>query len=145
MKADKEHSPIPDGCFTYDGEPHMIDRNKLYRGADDDLVAIVYSPGYGGGWSTWGYGIDATDARVAYLVMTGGFGRLLMPGYEPDEPHEVIVDGTTGYLYSSWYESESHGDKLVIRWLPPGTLYRIDEYDGAESVMEMGSYDWHSA
>lgn len=31
---------------------------------------------------------------------------------------------------------------LRIRELPEGILYRIDEYDGAESVMTLDDYDW---
>lgn len=32
--------------------------------------------------------------------------------------------------------------KLVIEELAPGTQYRIDEYDGFESVCTRDSYDW---
>lgn len=35
--------------------------------------------------------------------------------------------------------------KLVIEELAPGTLYRIDEYDGYESVATQDSYDWSVA
>ena len=35
--------------------------------------------------------------------------------------------------------------KLVIEELTPGTLYRIDEYDGYESVATQDSYDWSVA
>ena len=34
---------------------------------------------------------------------------------------------------------------LQIRELPEGTLYRIDEYDGMESVMTQDDYDWSVA
>jgi hypothetical protein len=37
--------------------------------------------------------------------------------------------------------SGSHA-KLEIEELPPNTLYRIDEYDGSESVMTQSTYDW---
>ena len=35
--------------------------------------------------------------------------------------------------------------KLVIEELPPGTMYRIDEYDGYESIATQDSYDWNVA
>ena len=35
--------------------------------------------------------------------------------------------------------------KLRIEELPAGTLYRIDEYDGIESVMTQDTYDWKIA
>jgi hypothetical protein len=35
--------------------------------------------------------------------------------------------------------------RLRIKELPDGTLYRIDEYDGNESVMTMNDYEWSVA
>lgn len=35
--------------------------------------------------------------------------------------------------------------KLYITEIPAGTLYRIDEYDGLESVMTQDMYDWKVA
>jgi hypothetical protein len=35
--------------------------------------------------------------------------------------------------------------KLRIQEVPAGTLYRIDEYDGSESVMTHDAYDWNVA
>ena len=34
---------------------------------------------------------------------------------------------------------------LAIVDIPKGTAYRIDEYDGSESVQTMSSYDWNIA
>ena len=35
--------------------------------------------------------------------------------------------------------------QLRFRELPPGTLYRIDEYDGAEEVVTQYEYEWQVA
>ncbi len=35
--------------------------------------------------------------------------------------------------------------KLRIAEVPAGTLYRIDEYDGSESVMTQDNYEWKMA
>jgi hypothetical protein len=35
--------------------------------------------------------------------------------------------------------------ELTIEDIPAGTLYRIDEYDGFESVMTQDTYDWKVA
>lgn len=42
---------------------------------------------------------------------------------------------------------EADGDcaKLVIEELPKGTLYRIDDYDGFESIEIAGDIDWSVA
>jgi len=41
----------------------------------------------------------------------------------------------------------ANGDfaRLAIRELAPGTQYRIDEYDGMESVMTIDDYEWSIA
>ena len=35
--------------------------------------------------------------------------------------------------------------RLYIADVPAGTKYRIDEYDGSESVMTIDDYDWRTA
>lgn len=41
--------------------------------------------------------------------------------------------------------ANSRYSELVIRDLEPGTRYRIDEYDGNESVVTVDEYDWETA
>ena len=38
-----------------------------------------------------------------------------------------------------------HYANLQIREIPPGTKYRIDEYDGNEAVMTVDDYEWSVA
>jgi len=42
-------------------------------------------------------------------------------------------------------EANDKTSRLQIEELPAGTLYRIDEYDGMESVMTQDDYDWSVA
>jgi hypothetical protein len=42
-------------------------------------------------------------------------------------------------------EANGNYSNLEIIELPAGTLYRIDEYDGMESVMTNDAYDWKVA
>ena len=42
-------------------------------------------------------------------------------------------------------KANSRYSKLKIMELKPGTLYRIEEYDGRESVMTNGTYEWSVA
>ena len=42
-------------------------------------------------------------------------------------------------------EANGYASKLRIAELEPGTLYRIDEYDGYESVCTKDDYDWKMA
>jgi hypothetical protein len=42
-------------------------------------------------------------------------------------------------------EANTRFSELRIRDLPSGTKYRIEEYDGNESVCEFDDYDWRTA
>jgi hypothetical protein len=42
-------------------------------------------------------------------------------------------------------EASGKHSKLKIAFVPKGVHYRIDEYDGSESVMEQSDYKWETA
>ncbi len=43
------------------------------------------------------------------------------------------------------YESYCSPDKLRVMWLPEGTQFKIEEYDGSESVILATDIKWHEA
>jgi len=49
-------------------------KENLMKLEKDGMIAIVYSPGYGAGWSTWDY-VDpellCTDSEIAQAVLDG--------------------------------------------------------------------------
>lgn len=94
----------------------------------DGKVAVLYSPGYGAGWSTWCY----NDALIETLL----FHPLIVEKVESGLKQEI----TTEWLVKQFGEDfedvfcTGAGD-LKIKWLPEGTAFRIDEYDGFETVI----------
>ena len=98
---------------------------KVIRDGD---VAVLYSPGYGAGWSTWCYNYN--------LVETLLFHPLIVEKVESGHANEI----TTKWLVQQFgedFEDVYCGGayKLEIEWLPEGTAFRIDEYDGSETVI----------
>ena len=94
----------------------------------DGNVAVLYSPGYGAGWSTWCYNND--------LVETLLFHPLIVEKVESGLEKEI----TTEWLVQEFgreFEGVYCGGagQLEIEWLPEGTAFRIDEYDGFETVI----------
>lgn len=88
-------------------------------------VAILYSPGYGAGWSTWGDKELAYDKDLVGAYMQGGVDKLA----------EVTLKKYPGTYLGGISDIE-------VEWVAQGTRFRINEYDGSESVELLGSsYD----
>ena len=87
----------------------------------DGEVAVLYSKGYGLGWSTgFNYGIREGlifDREIVQAVLDGAF-----------------------YLAAKIAETKYNADPdgvhtLAVKFLPKGTAFLIKEYDGKESIV----------
>ena len=90
--------------------------NKLIRGGK---VAVLYSPGFGAGWSTW-------NQELPELV----FDPVIVDFVEKEQWDELAV--YVGLKYPDIYDGGMRD--LEIAWLDVGAEFRIHEYDGSESV-----------
>ena len=95
----------------------------------DGKVAVLYSPGYGAGWSTWGAPEDLIfDPEIVALV-------------EADKREQInILVSRRGY---DFYDGGA--SKLAIVWLPVGTKFVITEYDGSEGIKVIEEIDFYVA
>ena len=82
----------------------------------DGKVAVAVSRGYGAGWSTWSE-IDPLDGRLNTLFSQG-------------KRKEALV--LARKLYPDAYLGGGKNVELV--WLPIGTRFIINEYDGFEEL-----------
>lgn len=88
----------------------------------DGKVAVAYSPGYGAGWSSW-HGITELIFHPAII--------------------EAIEAGTQNEITPDWIEEKlgfanvycSGAEDLQIMWIPTGTKFAIEEYDGSEYII----------
>ena len=107
----------------------------------DGKVAVLYSPGYGAGWSTWTMSSDDDiifDPSIVYMV------EEMNKAYDDEDPslYESWVDNIKAYCEKTYPDMYTGGiDQLHIAWIPEGTLFRIDEYDGSESI-EYKENEW---
>lgn len=96
----------------------MKDIEKVIR---DGKVAVLYSPGFGAGW----YSRNTDHISILFhpklVEMVEGGKRHLI-----DE--EFMVSIGLPEIYTGGAE------QLKIVWLPEGTHFMIDEYDGSESI-----------
>lgn len=88
---------------------------------DQGLVAVLISPGFGAGWSTWSDSEQTEamlfDSRLVDFVLSHGTEGL-------GDYAESI--GYTGYMGGA--------EDVRVEWLEPGTRFVVEEYDGSESL-----------
>lgn len=80
-------------------------------------IGIIYSPGYGAGWSTWGCEKMALDQELAKAIEKGDWEEIQKVA-KKNWPNEYM-----GGL-----------EDCVVEWVDCGTEFIIKEYDGNESI-----------
>lgn len=86
----------------------------------DGKVAVVYSPGFGAGWSTWTTGLSPFNPKVVEMVEKGEQNKITDDWCKENIGLDVYCGGV---------------EDLEIEWLPIGTDFYIDECDGSESIV----------
>lgn len=95
---------------------------------EDGKVAVLVSPGYGAGWSTWA----SSDEREA-----AKFDRRIV--------EQVLAknDDLERFVQQLGYTSYTGGlSSLEIEWVAPGEPFYIHEYDGYEDIRWRDSDGW---
>jgi hypothetical protein len=93
----------------------------------DGRVAVIYSPDYGAGWYTWNkeYPEMLFDPTVVMFVEDGD------------------LDKVEAYATLKWPEAYIGGLRdLRVEWIPEGTAFKINEYDGNESIEIRDGNQW---
>lgn len=94
----------------------------------DGMVAVLVSPGFGAGWSTWAGNredmmfcpelVMAVENKASLTAMEEIAKRLF-----PDEYAGGLRD-------------------LTVEWVKQGTPFVIEEYDGSERLRASSEHDW---
>ena len=93
------------------------------------FVAVLYSPDFGAGWSTWAN-------EYAHQVL---FDPKIVEMVERADPITKIEE----YCAKEYPDMYTGGSvDLTIAWLPVGTEFRIREYDGSESIEIKDEVNW---
>jgi hypothetical protein len=100
--------------------------NKLIR---DNKVAVLVSPGYGAGWYSWHH--------IEELIYDPSIVEWLEKGE---------LDKISTFVELKYPDQYFGGlEDLVIEWVPVGARFRINEYDGAESLVLESKERWLTA
>lgn len=105
-------------------------------------VGVLVSYGYGAGWSTWNsYGENGLDLALDHRVIEWLITNAVVVTNETPQVSWAVenVDEAAlkEYCASIGYDDVYCGGAvgLYIEWYQKGTLIRIEEYDGFESVI----------
>lgn len=100
---------------------------KLIR---DGCVAVLVSHGYGSGWYSW----NGEQAMLFDPVLA----EMLSGGASDDS-----IQNAANQRYPNIYLGGLEG--LTLHWVPEGERFRIEEYDGAETLCLESDYTWVTA
>ena len=103
----------------------------------DGKVAVIYSPGYGAGWSTWN-----DDEDRDWLL----FHPELVKAVDENKSCEEIIELVEKLKLDFGHSEDDYvcsigASKLMIAWIPLGAIFYIEEYDGSERVVCGGSFN----
>lgn len=104
--------------------------NKVIR---DGYVAVLFSRGFGAGWYTWNSMKGKSEEQAINLIFDPILVELVEKRNEDNftDFTDRIRTRAVEILPDGYFDG---ADDLIIDWLPVGTKFRIDEYDGSESI-----------
>lgn len=102
--------------------------DRVYN--DKGEVAVLVSPGFGAGWSTWNSDIDCLfTPEIVQMCLA--------------EKPKSEIEARAAEIWPDGYWGGA--DDVQVVWIPKGTIFRIDEYDGSESIETYDSVGWFVA
>lgn len=100
----------------------MVSVQMVEKVVRDGMVAVLVSPGYGAGWSKW-----ADDDKKLTALFDRRFVEAAEAGVKDIESVcEEVFGGD--YMYTGGWRN------IQVRWLPEGTVFIVEEYDGSENL-----------
>lgn len=95
----------------------------------DGKVAVLVSTGFGAGWYSW-------HSKKELL-----FHPKIVELVEKDSRNEITEELCRSLLGIDGYICCLGARDLVIHWLPVGTVFTIEEYDGDETLKTVEELD----
>ena len=100
---------------------------KMFK--KDGRTAVLVSPGFGAGFSTWNKPEMAVDFDLVEAFLSGDMNRF----------EYIVVEKYGENMYLGGM------DDLMVVWVNEGVKFRIDEYDGNERVEVFNKESWFTA
>lgn len=102
----------------------------------DGNVAVLFSPGYGAGWYTW--------HNQEELIYHPTLIEMVEQNRQSEITEELCRTLVTNFDEND-YIYVGGAEDLRIEWMPLGSQFKINEYDGAESILYKENDWWLTA
>lgn len=86
-------------------------------------VAVLFSPGFGAGWSTW----NDYKEEAEILLFNPELVQAVLDKKSTKEIEAIAERLVPGGYFGGACD-------LTVLWLEPGTIFCVEEYDGSESI-----------
>ena len=120
--------------------------SELYWNEDHTAYAVLVSKGFGAGWSSWEGSELAYDARVVKFWLDHKDNEKWMHDVDSCRVDNPAVEEAKTFFKKEFnldYIYMGGFSDIVLEWVPAGTYWRIDEYDGAESIEYLDTREWN--
>ena len=129
---------LPTGETINCKEVHVPNTSYSKLVKSDNSVAVLFCPEHGGGWSTHYHSSAAQtqlvfDSRLVQAVLSYEFYT------NPQSVYAKCMEYISRFPWTQQPYSNNvpHMDTfscLQVKFIPKHTMFRIEEYDGAESI-----------
>ena len=117
-----------------------------------DYTPVIYAPGYGAGFTTENTQLKPHDEVMIRAIIEKGIITEVFDGGGYDDCIVVRIDKTSlteiieklGYPTKNLYLGCCDGE-FMIEFVKKGNLFRINEYDGSESIEVFDASDYFTA
>ena len=110
----------------------------------DGCIAVLYSPGFGSGWSTEGVNKTiAYDKRVINFYLKHKDDQEYMKALTEFSDNEIKQQAEEQFAKWGYYFVWFNGLRdAKIEWIPKGVQFRILSYDGDEYIERADEVNW---
>lgn len=125
---------------TKEASSNTASLENFPRMEKDGLVAVLYSPGFGAGWSTW-----VSESWAPLLSLHRDIVQSVLDDNRREAARlaEALIREATGKPDA--YVCTLGANDLKVEWIAKGSRFEIEDYDGYESVHVIGSRSYEEA
>ena len=133
----ESHGGQVGGELPIPGVPRLTRQNHNDSGKTE--VAVLASPGFGAGWSTWRHGSDGEEEVLFHKSLVE---RVLAhkAGEDAGEYEADMVSILESIGVKDMYMGGL--ENLEVFWIEEGEEFVVNEYDGSESITLKSRYRW---